>query len=132
MHLREGQGEQPDEIIYSAGSSCNAKAVLDRTLKTFSSITRKARCYTITPFVRYFGNTDGYHVGGSLPMKAKPESDTDTNIFGNPKGWKRIHVMDSSVFPSLPGTTIGLLAMANASRIASEVELSWSALGVSP
>jgi len=56
-------------------------------------------------------------------MKHKPEKETDTNLLGNTKGWKYIHVIDSSVFPSLPGTKIRLLAMANAARIASEVEI---------
>ena len=56
-------------------------------------------------------------------MKSVPIAETDTDSFGTPKGWCRIHVVDSSVFPSLPGTTIGLLAMANAYRIATEVPL---------
>ena len=50
-------------------------------------------------------------------MRHSPVRETDTNIWGNPKGWSRIHVVDSSVFPSIPGTTVGLLAMANARRI---------------
>jgi choline dehydrogenase-like flavoprotein len=57
-------------------------------------------------------------------MCATPVLETDTDTDGRPKGWQRIHIVDSSVFPSLPGTTIGLLAMANAARIASEVK--WS------
>jgi choline dehydrogenase-like flavoprotein len=54
-------------------------------------------------------------------MMKHPIAETDTNLLGNPKGWRRIHVIDSSVFPSLPATTPGLLAMANAARIASEI-----------
>ena len=50
-------------------------------------------------------------------MKHDPLEETDTNVLGNPKGWSRVHVIDSSVFPTIPGTTIGLLAMANAKRI---------------
>jgi len=41
----------------------------------------------------------------------------DTDILGRVNAWEHIHVVDTSVFPSLPGTTIGLLAMANAYRI---------------
>jgi len=56
-----------------------------------------------------------------LPMRNTPVEETDTNILGSPKGWSRIHVIDSSIFPTLPGTTIGLLAMANAKRIVNNI-----------
>jgi len=56
-------------------------------------------------------------------MRENPIEDTETNLLGNPKDWNNIHVIDSSVFPSLPATTIGLLSMANASRIASKMDI---------
>ncbi len=68
-------------------------------------------------------NSGSYHVGCTMPMRSNPESDMETDSMGRIKGWDRVHVIDSSVFPSLPGTTIGLLAMANAMRIATRVEL---------
>lgn len=58
-----------------------------------------------------------------LPMTEQPVKLTDTNLLGNPMGWNRIHIIDSSLFPSIPGTTVRLLAMANANRIASGVDL---------
>lgn len=64
-----------------------------------------------------------FHVGGSLPMRAVPRAPLETDLAGVPFGYERVHVVDSSVFPSLPGTTLGLLAMANAWRVASEVVL---------
>jgi len=62
----------------------------------------------------------GYHFGSSFPMKAVPKDVTDTDILGRPFGWQNIHVVDTSVLPNIPGTTVGLLTMANAHRIASE------------
>jgi choline dehydrogenase-like flavoprotein len=59
----------------------------------------------------------GWHFGGTLPMSLRPKSDLDTDVLGRPMGWSRVHVVDSSVFPSIPGTTVALLAMANAQRI---------------
>ena len=87
------------------------------------SLMRKLGCYVMFPFVQDSMKSGGYHVGGTMPMMENPIEETDTNLLGNPKGWQRIHVIDSSIFPSLPGTTIGLLAMANAARIASELDL---------
>jgi hypothetical protein len=72
-------------------------------------------CITLLPFAKL--NSGAYHVGGTLPMKANREGKLDTDILGRVNAWEHIHVVDTSVFPSLPGTTIGLLAMANAYRI---------------
>jgi hypothetical protein len=62
----------------------------------------------------------GYHFGASFPMKAVPKDMTDTDVLGRPFGWQNVHVVDTSVLPNIPGTTVGLLTMANAHRIASE------------
>jgi choline dehydrogenase-like flavoprotein len=59
----------------------------------------------------------GNHVGGSLPMRHRP-SELETDTMGRVPGWDRVHVVDSSVLPSLPATTVTLSVMANAHRIA--------------
>jgi choline dehydrogenase-like flavoprotein len=64
----------------------------------------------------------GYHYGGSIPMRARPvagESDT----LGRPVPARRLHVVDASCFPSVPGGTITFPAMANAYRIATAAAL---------
>lgn len=58
-----------------------------------------------------------WHVGGSLPMRRHRKDVMDTDVLGRPQQWRRTHVVDSSVFPTVPGTTVVLLAMANAARI---------------
>ncbi len=65
----------------------------------------------------------GHHVGGSFPMSADPHARTQTDRWGRPPGHKRIFAIDSTVFPSIPATTIALPAMANAWRIAAEAPL---------
>jgi choline dehydrogenase-like flavoprotein len=59
----------------------------------------------------------GFHCGGSFPMSLHPHQG-ETDVLGRPFGWKRIHVVDASVLPSIPATTITFSAMANAHRIA--------------
>lgn len=73
-------------------------------------------CLPLFPLARL--NSGSYHVGCTLPMKAKPAAWNETDELGRLAGWKRIHIVDTSIFPSLPGTTIGLLTMGNAYRIA--------------
>jgi choline dehydrogenase-like flavoprotein len=63
----------------------------------------------------------GFHGGGSLPMRRQPQG-LETDLVGRPAGLRRIHAVDSSIFPSIPATTITLTAMANAHRIGDEWE----------
>jgi choline dehydrogenase-like flavoprotein len=57
------------------------------------------------------------HVGGAMPMRHKPGA-AETDMLGRPPAYKRVHVVDAAVFPSIPATTITLSVMANAHRIA--------------
>jgi len=65
----------------------------------------------------------GWHFGGTMPMTNNPSDEMHTDLLGRPKGWQHVHVVDSSVFSSVPATTVALLAMANASRIAQTAPL---------
>ncbi len=58
----------------------------------------------------------GFHTGGTFPMRANP-GPFEVDVLGRPRGFTRVHVVDASVFPSLPATTITLSVMANAHRI---------------
>ena len=66
----------------------------------------------------------GNHVGGSFPMAKSPRTRFQTDVLGRPQGLHRVHVIDSSVFPSIPATTLLLPIMANADRIATQATLS--------
>ena len=59
----------------------------------------------------------GSHLGSSFPMREKPKQITDTDLLGRLKNHKNTHIIDSSVLPNIPSTTIALLTMANAKRI---------------
>jgi ferredoxin len=59
----------------------------------------------------------GYHYGASIPMSANPAfGECDT--LGRPRATRRIHVVDASCFPWVPGGAITFSAMANSHRIA--------------
>ncbi|HEY2283994.1 MAG TPA: GMC oxidoreductase [Solirubrobacteraceae bacterium] len=57
------------------------------------------------------------HIGGSLPMRRRP-GELETDTLGRPPGWNRVHIVDASIFPSVPATTVTISVMANAHRIA--------------
>lgn len=58
-----------------------------------------------------------FHYGASLPMRDKP-NELETDSLGRPCGYERWHIVDTSIFPSIPAGPITLTMMANAFRIA--------------
>ncbi len=60
------------------------------------------------------------HIGGSFSMTREPR-ELETDTLGRLRGWQRVHLVDASIFPSLPATTVTLSVMANAHRIATAV-----------
>jgi choline dehydrogenase-like flavoprotein len=63
----------------------------------------------------------GFHSGGTLPMREQP-AEFETDKWGRPGGYERVHIVDSSVFPTITASTITLTVMANAHRIAAEFD----------
>ena len=61
-----------------------------------------------------------YHWGGSFPLSNSTESRFSTDRIGRLQQWRRVHLVDASVLPSLAATTFTLTMMANAHRISSE------------
>ena len=59
-----------------------------------------------------------WHFGGTLPMNKKISKPISCKPSGEISGLKGLFIIDTSTFPSIPGSTIGLLTMANAYRIA--------------
>ena len=53
-------------------------------------------------------------------MRRKPIKWNETNYLGELEEMKNLHLVDSSTFPTLPGTTIGLLSKVMAYAITKE------------
>lgn len=81
-----------------------------------TAIFLKSGCFPIWFLLKL--NSGSYHVGGALKMSPQPVEENQTNLLGQPDESAAIHYVDSSIFPSLPGTSIGLISIANAYRIA--------------
>jgi choline dehydrogenase-like flavoprotein len=70
----------------------------------------------LRPLVEIKEPGGGFHLGGSFPMAAQV-APGETDRWGRPFCLSRTHVIDATVFPTIPATTITFSVMANAYRI---------------
>jgi choline dehydrogenase-like flavoprotein len=89
----------------------------ERARRRFARTARVLGLAAITPASRVAGPASSFHAGSTLPMRASPEG-LETDGLGRLSGLSRVHVVDASVLPSIPATTITYTVMANAHRIA--------------
>lgn len=77
----------------------------------------RTKALPLLPAVKISTPGSSYHCGGSMPMKMNP-SELQTDTMGRLHGCPRVHIVDASVLPSIPATTITFSLMANSHRIA--------------
>jgi choline dehydrogenase-like flavoprotein len=84
-------------------------------------ISKNRKLFKLLPIINQLKIGDfgqGFHTGGTFPMRKSPGL-FETDIYGRPHGFRKLHIVDSTVFPSIPATTITMSVMANAHRIGS-------------
>jgi choline dehydrogenase-like flavoprotein len=64
----------------------------------------------------------GYHSGGIFPMRNRP-GPFETDRLGRLAALPNVHIIDTSILPEIPSYPPAFTAMANAHRIASEIEV---------
>jgi hypothetical protein len=75
----------------------------------------------VVPQITLAAPGKSYHFGGSFPHALVPQDDLESDVLGRVHPWQNIHLVDASVFPTIPATTFTLSIMANAHRIARSV-----------
>lgn len=93
-------------------------ATFTRAARRMARALRAAGQMPLTFATRLNAPGSSFHVGASLPMSQAPGPDR-TDILGRPDGMDRLHIVDASVLPAIPATTITFPVMANAHRIGS-------------
>jgi hypothetical protein len=92
------------------------RAVMLRLIKS----SRILDLYPLIPLLRLSEAGKSYHWGGSFPHTTNGLTKFSSDVLGRVGSWERTHLVDASVFPTVPAMTYGLTVMANAHRIASE------------
>lgn len=93
---------------------------LATTLKAGWKLVKQAlnlRAIPLLPGLQFPNPGSGYHSGGTFPMRNSPQA-LETDTLGRLPSMDRLHLVDASVLPSIPATSITFSVMANAHRIA--------------
>jgi choline dehydrogenase-like flavoprotein len=107
-------------LTLTARESAETRNLVKRVVKKVGNARSGFKATPVSPMLTLGDAGQGYHVGGGFPMRAKPQR-FETDTLGRPHGFERLHLVDSSTFPSIPTTTMTLSVMANAHRIGSSV-----------
>jgi choline dehydrogenase-like flavoprotein len=124
LRLSAGAAGKRSVLSVTTQPSAHFASIMKKGSRRFTRLLSSVGVLPVTPLM--YGDPlkpIGWHFGGTLPMTKAPSDELHTDVLGRPKGWQHIHVVDSSVFTSVPATTVALLAMANASRIAQTAPL---------
>jgi len=122
MRLLRAAG-QSDVLSITLNVSQNARREARTAARRVAKLLRNAGVYFQPRMIRFSNPGSGTHCGSSFPMRVRPSQLFDSDGLGRPFGWRRIHAVDASVLPSIPGTTLAFPVMANAYRIAEQADL---------
>ncbi len=109
-----------DEKVYLDATVHHSRNALTTTLKVGWKLVKQAlnlRAIPLLPGLQFPNPGSGYHSGGTFPMRRNPQA-LETDTLGRLPSMDRVHLVDASIFPSIPATSITFSVMANAHRIA--------------
>jgi choline dehydrogenase-like flavoprotein len=120
IELRLTKRGTSDLLILTGHPAQEAKATIKRLVSKLRRELLPSGLIPVSPMLNVGQPGEGRHAGGSFPMSADPSA-RQTDLLGRPSGFRKVHIVDATVFPTIPASTITFTAMANAQRIASEV-----------
>ena len=119
--LQKPQSDGPATLVLEAsGDSARMRKVMKAAVRKLTRHRRHLRAVPLAPFMSIGVPGQFFHSGGSLPMCEAPHR-LQTDVWGRPHGMFRVHVVDASVLPTVPATSMTMTIMANAHRIGSYV-----------
>ncbi len=124
LRARPSAGDEMPELLVSRDPTRWARnQMLRRVVGRVMRAAPLLDLYPVIPSLKLATGGKSYHFGGSFPHRpdhadARGFGPAGSDTLGRVGGWKRIHVVDAAVLPSVAATTFTLTVMANAHRIA--------------
>ncbi|TMV08442.1 GMC family oxidoreductase [Ruegeria sediminis] len=117
IHLQPARGDPQHRLSAEVVEADGFEDRVGRVRRAMARYLRRAGLIAITRAGQIGLPGSSFHIGATLPMTKSPRRG-NTDALGRPHGAIRIHVVDASVMPAIPASTITLSVMANAHRIA--------------
>src|SRR5262249_57198073 len=114
------RGEHANTLVLAAGANAESAPAIRGIVGSISRQARHLRARPLSPLLEIGTPGRGYHSGGSFPMR-EHAGRFETDRWGRPAGFDRVHAVDSTIFPSIPAAPITFTVAANAHRIGSAV-----------
>jgi choline dehydrogenase-like flavoprotein len=110
----------PKVMLTPDPSSTADQAFLRRVLRKVVGAAPLIDLWPALPALAMSAPGKSYHWGGTFPHTSDPAvgGPFASDLLGRVGSWRRVHVVDAAVFPTVPATTFTLTIMANAHRIA--------------
>ena len=92
-------------------------------MNVLKKVLLKTYLVPVMPLLNVPKTFSGYHFGASFPMSDNFNHENNTDTQGRIKNVRNIHILDSSVLPSIPSGSFSYTVMANAIRIVKKLRL---------
>jgi hypothetical protein len=115
--LRVGAGGPT--LVLEAAPNGATRRVIGSVVKSLFRHRTAFKAIPLSPLLRICEAGRGAHSGGTFPMRVNPRR-FESDCWGRPYGFERVHAVDATVFPSIPAGPITFTVVANAHRIATE------------
>jgi choline dehydrogenase-like flavoprotein len=114
------EAELPPLLVSGDRHGLAGSTMFRQVLRRIAASAPALDLWPVLPMLRISAGGKSYHWGSVFPHSDRPSGRFASDTLGRVAPWQRIHVVDASVFPTVPATTFTLTIMANAHRIASE------------
>jgi len=119
--LQRGASGRGDTLVLQALDNAAAMPAIKGVVRALGRHRRHLRALAVSPLLEICAPGRGYHSGGSFPMAREPQA-FESDRWGRPSGFERVHAVDATVFPSVPAGPITFTVVANAHRIGSALD----------
>jgi ferredoxin len=115
-------GELPDLEVAADEAHFARNPFLRKVLGRVTTSARALDLWPALPGLQMSAPGKSYHWGSTFAHSEQPDRNpASSDVLGRVGPWRRVHLVDASVFPTVPATTFTLTIMANAHRIADTV-----------
>src|SRR5664280_836164 len=100
--ILEGQSPVLHTELGTGHSFVPSKRYLARVLRRVTSAAPLLDLWPAFPALSVSASGNSYHWGSVFPHSVSPKSAFSSDVLGRVGGWKRVHLIDASAFPTVP------------------------------